>query len=163
MQIINNNKNGTTLNQSVAAAAATTITTAATVYPHEVGRDLIPELAMRVYSSRLDSFREAISNAFDEDSQKVVLSISNDKIAIEDWGNGIRDYNEFRKFGQASKKSRKEEEEEEEEEEVIGEKGLGKLSLLNLGNCVCFETNNGNVGMKFYMTLNSFFPNRLDL
>ncbi len=159
MQIINN-KSGTTLNQSVAAATTTTITTAATVYPHEVGRDLIPELAMRVYSSRLDSFREAISNAFDEDSQKIVLSISNDKIAIEDWGNGIRDYNEFRKFGQASKKSRKE---EEEEEEVIGEKGLGKLSLLNLGNCVCFETNNGNMGMKFYMTLDSFFPNRLDL
>jgi hypothetical protein len=136
-----NGKNGTTRNQSVVAA---TITTTATVYPHEVGRDLIPELAMRVYSSQLDSFREAISNAFDENSQKIVLTISRNKIAIEDWGNGIRDYNEFRKFGQASKKSRKEE--KEEKEEVIGEKGLGKLSLLNLGNCVCFETNNGNKG-----------------
>src|ERR671925_207004 len=123
-----NGKNGTTRNQSVVAAATTTtITTTATVYPHEVGRDLIPELAMRVYSSQLDSFREAISNAFDENSQKIVLTISRNKIAIEDWGNGIRDYNEFRKFGQASKKSRK-------DEEVIGEKGLGKLSLLNLGN-----------------------------
>ena len=148
MSIINNNK-GTIRNQSK-AATATTITTALTTYPHEVGRELIPELAMRVYSSQLDSFREAISNAFDENSQKVVLSISNDKIAIEDWGNGIRDYNEFRKFGQASKKSRK------EDGEVIGEKGLGKLSLLNLGNCVCFETNNGNVGMKFHMTLGGF-------
>jgi hypothetical protein len=69
---------------------------------------------------------------------------------IEDWGNGIRDYDEFRKFGQASKKSRK------GGEEVIGEKGLGKLSLLNLGNCVCFETNNGTAGMKFYMTLDGF-------
>jgi hypothetical protein len=147
MAIINNNKNGTIRNQGI----ATTITSAATVYPHQVGRDLIPELAMRVYSSQLDSFREAISNAFDENSQKIVISTSKEKIAIEDWGNGIRDYNEFRKFGQASKKSRK-----EEEEEVIGEKGLGKLSLLNLGNCVCFETNNGNVGMKFYMTLDGF-------
>jgi hypothetical protein len=151
MSIINNNK-GTIRNQSKAATAtATTITTALTTYPHEVGRELIPELAMRVYSSPLDAFREAISNAFDENSQKVVLFISNDKIAIEDWGNGIRDYDEFRKFGQASKKLRK-----EEEGEVIGEKGLGKLSLLNLGNCVCFETNNGNVGMKFYMTLGGF-------
>jgi Histidine kinase-, DNA gyrase B-, and HSP90-like ATPase len=145
MAIINNNKNGTIRNQGI----ATTITSAATVYPHQVGRDLIPELAMRVYSSQLDSFREAISNAFDENSQKIVISTSKEKIAIEDWGNGIRDYNEFRKFGQASKKSRK-------EEEVIGEKGLGKLSLLNLGNCVCFETNNGNIGMKFYMTLEGF-------
>jgi Histidine kinase-, DNA gyrase B-, and HSP90-like ATPase len=146
--INNNNKKGTIRNQSI-AAGTTTIALAATVYPHQVGRDLIPELAMRVYSSQLDSFREAISNAFDENSKKIVISISENKIAIEDWGNGIRDYNEFRKFGQASKKSRK-------DEEVIGEKGLGKLSLLNLGNCVCFETNNGNVGMKFYMTLEGF-------
>src|ERR671929_1690971 len=118
------------------------------IYPHEIGRDLIPELATRVYSSQLDSFREAISNAFDEDSQQVALTITENKIVIEDWGNGIQDYDEFRKFGQASKKARK--------GEVIGEKGLGKLSLLNLGNVVCFETNNGNKGMKFYMTLNGF-------
>ena len=133
-------------------AATTTITTATTTtaaYPHEVGKDLIPELAMRVYSSQLDSFREALSNAFDENSQKVALSISNNKIVIEDWGNGIKDYDEFRKFGQASKKSRK-------EKEVIGEKGLGKLSLLNLGGAVCFETNNDNMGIKFYMTLGGF-------
>src|SRR5919198_1011783 len=130
--------------------AAVTISTATAAYSHEVGKDLIPELAMRVYSSPLDSFREAISNAFDENSAKVALLLRNDKIVIEDWGNGIRDYNEFRKFGYASKKSRK------GGEEVIGEKGLGKLSLLNLGNCVCFETNNGTAGMKFYMTLDGF-------
>src|ERR671922_2934017 len=147
MAIIDHSKNGIRANQN--ATAATTITTVTTVYQHEVGRDLIPELAMRVYSSQLDSFREAISNAFDEYSHKVVLSISHDKIVIEDWGNGIKDYDEFRKFGQASKKSRK-------GEEIIGEKGLGKLSLLNLGDAVCFETNNGNAGMKFYMTLSGF-------
>jgi Histidine kinase-, DNA gyrase B-, and HSP90-like ATPase len=145
MGIINNN--GTRPDQK---AAVVTITTATTAYSHEVGKDLIPELAMRVYSSPLDSFREAISNAFDENSVKVVLLLLKDKIVIEDWGNGIRDYDEFRKFGDASKKSRK------GEEEVIGEKGLGKLSLLNLGNCVCFETNNGTAGMKFHMTLDGF-------
>src|SRR5215204_7331094 len=137
MAVIDYSKNIMKTNQGT--AATTTITTATTtttaVYPHEVGKDLIPELAMRVYSSQLDSFREAISNAFDENSQKVALSVSNNKIVIEDWGNGIKDYDEFRKFGQASKKSRK--------GEVIGEKGLGKLSLLNLGKVVCFETNNG--------------------
>src|SRR5919109_2909640 len=147
MAIIAHSKNGIRANQN--ATAATTITTVTTVYPHEVGRDLIPELAMRVYSSQRDSFREAISNAFDEYSHKVVLSISHDKIVIEDWGNGIKDYDEFRKFGRSSKKSRK-------GEEIIGEKGLGKLSLLNLGDAVCFETNNGNAGMKFYMTLSGF-------
>lgn len=149
MAVIDHSKNGMKINRGAATTTTTTITTTTTAYPHVLGRDLIPELAMRVYSSQLDSFREAISNAIDENSQKVVLSTPNDKITIEDWGNGIKDYDEFRKFGQASKKSRK-------EKEVIGEKGLGKLSLLNLGGSVCFETNNGKSGIKFYMTLDGF-------
>ncbi len=149
MPVIDPSKNDMKTNHRKTAATTTTIiSSAATIHSHEVGKDLIPELAMRVYSSHFDSFREAISNAFDENSQKVVLSISDDKIVIEDWGNGIQDYDEFRKFGHASKKSRK--------GEVIGEKGLGKLSLLNLGGIVCFETNNGNTGIKFYMTLEGF-------
>jgi hypothetical protein len=121
------------------------------IYPHEIGRDLIPELATRVYSSQLDSFREAVSNAFDEESKQVELTIMNDKIVIEDWGNGIRGYDEFRKFGQASKKYRG-----SGAGEIIGEKGLGKLSLLNLGNSVCFETNNNRIGIKFYMNFAGF-------
>lgn len=150
MPVIDPSKNEMKTNRRKTAATTTTtiMSSAATIHSHEVGKDLIPELAMRVYSSHFDSFREAISNAFDENSQKVVLSISDDKIVIEDWGNGIQDYDEFRKFGHASKKSRK--------GEVIGEKGLGKLSLMNLGGIVCFETNNGNTGMKFYMTLEGF-------
>src|SRR5215204_7175944 len=151
MAVFDHSRSGMKANPGIMASTTTTVATpaaaapaapAAPIYSHEVGKDLIPELAIRVYSSHLDSFREAISNAFDENSQKVSLSLSNDKIVIEDWGNGIKDYNEFRKFGQASKKSRK--------GEVIGEKGLGKLSLLNLGKVVCFETNNGREGMKFY-------------
>ena len=148
MGIIDNNKKEIRQSKTRTATAIITTTAAAAAYSHEVGKDLIPELAMRVYSSQLDSFREAISNAFDENSTKVSLSLQTDKIVIEDWGNGIKDYNEFRKFGQASKKARK--------GEVIGEKGLGKLSLLNLGSIICFETNNGNKGMKFYMTLSGF-------
>lgn len=150
MPVIDPSKNEMKTNRRKTTATTTTtiMSSAATIHSHEVGKDLIPELAMRVYSSHFDSFREAISNAFDENSQKVVLSISDDKIVIEDWGNGIQDYDEFRKFGHASKKSRK--------GEVIGEKGLGKLSLMNLGGIVCFETNNGNTGMKFYMTLEGF-------
>src|SRR5918911_2374671 len=118
------------------------------IYPHEIGRDLIPELATRVYSSQLDSFREAVSNAFDEGSKQVELTIMNHKIVIEDRGSGIKDYNEFRKFGHASKKH--------QDGEIIGEKGLGKLSLLNLGNSVCFETNNNRIGIKFYMNFAGF-------
>jgi hypothetical protein len=85
MAVINRSKNEMKTNRGTITTATTIATTiAAEVYPHELGRDLIPELAMRVYSSQLDSFREAISNAFDENSQKVVLSASNHKITIED-------------------------------------------------------------------------------
>ncbi|MDQ3835736.1 MAG: ATP-binding protein [Thermoproteota archaeon] len=152
MGVIDHNRSHLKVNRRAMTTTTSAIITpapsAATMHSHEVGKDLIPELAMRVYSSPLDSFREAISNAFDENSSKVVVSISDIKIMIEDWGNGIKDYDEFRKFGQASKKSRK--------GEIIGEKGLGKLSLLSLGKVVCFETNNGNESMKFYMTLDGF-------
>lgn len=119
------------------------------IFPHEIGRDLIHELATRVYGSQLDSFREAISNAFDEDSKHVALSMKKDRIVIEGWGNGIKDYDEFRRFGQASKKLRT-------DGETIGEKGLGKLSLLNLGNSVCFETSNGKDDTRFYMNMAGF-------
>ena len=155
MAVVANNSSGGKIkrneNRAVTTPTAATITTftaASTIHPHELGRDLIPELAMRVYSSQLDSFREAISNAFDENSHKVVLTLLTNKIIIEDWGNGIKDYDEFRKFGQATKR--------EMQGEIIGEKGLGKLSLLNLGSLICFETNNGKVAMKFNMTLNGF-------
>lgn len=150
MAVVANNSSGGKIkrNENRAVATITTFTAASTIHPHELGRDLIPELAMRVYSSQLDSFREAISNALDENSHKVVLTLLANKIIIEDWGNGIKDYDEFRKFGQATKR--------EMQGEIIGEKGLGKLSLLNLGSLICFETNNGKVAMKFNMTLNGF-------
>lgn len=87
MAVFDHSRSGMKANHGIMASTTATVTTTAAtapIYSHEVGKDLIPELAMRVYSSHLDSFREAISNAFDENSQKVSLSISNDKIVIED-------------------------------------------------------------------------------
>jgi len=80
---IDHGKNGAKANHRI-MTSTTTITAAPAlpIYSHEAGKDLIPELAMRVYSSYLDSFREAISNSFDENSKKVALSISNDKIVM---------------------------------------------------------------------------------
>jgi hypothetical protein len=75
--IIDYSKNGSKANHRIMTSTPTTITAspAFPIYSHEVGKDLIPELAMRVCSSYLDSFREAISNSFDENSKKVALSI----------------------------------------------------------------------------------------
>ena len=70
---------------------------------HRAGTDIIYELAVRLYPSSLEPFRESISNALDEGTNKVELQVSNQEIIVEDWGGGIDDIENFSKFGEASK------------------------------------------------------------
>ncbi|MDE1853855.1 MAG: hypothetical protein KGI38_08950 [Thaumarchaeota archaeon] len=112
--------------------------------PHTPGADIIYELSERLYPSPLESFREAIANSLDEGSSKVGIKIAKGEVTLEDWGQGIDDIEKFVKFGEASKAGAK--------GETIGEKGLGKLSLLRLGKDVTFLTNNGETGMSILMT-----------
>ena len=58
---------------------------------HKPGRDLIYELAINMYPSLLECFREATANAFDEGTKKVELEVSNKEVAFEDYGEGIVD------------------------------------------------------------------------
>lgn len=115
---------------------------------HKAGADIIYELAVRLYPSSLEPFREAISNALDEGSNKIEIQASNQEIIVEDWGEGIDDMEKFFEFGQASKAGLG--------GEVIGQKGLGKLSLLRFGDNVNFRTNNKEVGMDIVMTPKDF-------
>jgi hypothetical protein len=115
---------------------------------HKAGTDIIYELAVRLYPSSLEPFREAISNALDEGTNKVDLQVSNQEILVEDWGGGIDDVEKFSKFGQASKAGLG--------GEIIGQKGLGKLSLLRFGEKVNFRTNNAEIGMDIIMTPQDF-------
>jgi len=112
---------------------------------HKAGPDIIHELAVNLYPSSLESFREAIANSLDEGSKKVELQVSLKEVIMEDWGQGIRDIEQFRLFGQYAKTTRF-------DGEVIGMKGLGKLSLLRLGTTVNFRTNNGEYGIDVVMT-----------
>ena len=116
--------------------------------PHEAGTDIIYELAVRLYPSPLEPFREAISNALDEGTNKIEMYVSDQEIIVEDWGGGIVDIENFSKFGQASKAGLG--------GEIIGQKGLGKLSLLRFGEYVNFRTNNGETGMNIKMTPKDF-------
>ena len=117
---------------------------------HKAGPTIIRELALRLYPSPLESFREAIANAFDEGSNKVDIICSNNEIIVEDWGEGIEDVEKFRMYGQDTKASLG--------GEIIVEKGLGKLALLRLKNEVEFRTNNGEVGIYFIMSIEGFDP-----
>lgn len=115
---------------------------------HKAGTDIIYELAVRLYPSSLEPFREAISNALDEGTDKVEIQASNQEIIVEDWGRGIHDVENFSKFGEASKAGLG--------GEIIGQKGLGKLSLLRFGDKVNFRTNNGEYGIDIIMTPKDF-------
>ncbi len=117
---------------------------------HKAGPTLIRELALRLYPSAFESFREAISNAFDEGSKKVEVICSNNEIIFEDWGEGIHDIDRFFMAGQDSKANLG--------GETIGQKGLGKLALLRLKNEVEFRTNNGEVGIDIMMSIEGFEP-----
>jgi hypothetical protein len=115
---------------------------------HKAGPTLIRELALRLYPSAFESFREAISNAFDEGSKKVAVACSKTQIVFEDWGRGIADIETFFMAGQDSKVALG--------GETIGQKGLGKLALLRLKDEVDFRTNNGEVGIQTTMKIAGF-------
>ena len=85
---------------------------------HKAGPDIIYELAVRLYPTPLETFREAIANSLDEGSNKIDIQISLNEILLEDWGEGIDNVDKFVMFGQYSKAALA--------GEVIGQKGLGK-------------------------------------
>ena len=72
------------------------------------------------------------------------------EVIFEDWGQGIKDLDTFRQYGQYGKTTR--------EQDTIGRKGLGKLSL-RLNDEVDFLTNNGKTDMKISMTPKGFVVN----
>jgi hypothetical protein len=111
---------------------------------HKAGIDIIYELALRLYPSSLESFREAVSNSLDEGSNKVEITASHSEVVVEDWGEGIQELEKLRTFGDYTKSKRG--------GETIGMKGLGKLSLLRMGKNVHFRTNNGKFGIDVIMT-----------
>jgi len=115
---------------------------------HKPGKDLIYELAVNMYPTLLECFREAISNAYDEGAKKVDLHVSNNEVIFEDYGEGIDDVEKFTSFGHATKAKLG--------GEIIGEKGLGKLSLLRLSKKVNFRSNNGEYGLNLIMTPQDF-------
>ena len=119
---------------------------------HQAGSGLINELSKRVYRSPMESFREVISNSIDEGSKKIHIKLSAKQIIFTDYGSGIKDIKKFVVYGESVKVS-----EIDKNTEIIGEKGLGKLSLLMLNdNKVIFLTNNGNTGMHIVMDEKKF-------
>jgi hypothetical protein len=78
-----------------------------------------------------------------------------DDIVIEDWGTGIEDYQRFKQIAIDNKVvNGRVSSYDIVDENIIGQKGLGKLSFLNLSSIatVEFYSHSKKVGMKIIMT-----------
>lgn len=136
------------------------------VSKHEFGPGVIPELATRLYKVSIAAFREGVSNALDAmipfEEKRVEIRTNvrpGGDITIEDWGTGIEDYKLFKVISPGKKiVGREESSRTKVSENIIGEKGMGKLSFLNLSeiNTVEFHSNHENVGMRVTMTMENF-------
>ena len=135
---------------------------------HEYGSGVIKELATKLYKNPIAAYREAISNALDamipypinEQKIEIFTNVSPDgDIVIEDWGTGVEDYGTFKIIADGKKVVKGEISSYEKlNEKIIGQKGMGKLSFLNLSNSstVEFHSNNEKVGMKITMNFERF-------
>ena len=136
---------------------------------HEFGPGLLPELSIKLYKNPLAALREAISNSFDAMSPyetritpKIVIYtnvLPNGDITIEDWGTGIENYQDFKTISPGRKQVKDQiSSYDKVNEKIIGKKGMGKLSFLNLSNEqeVEFFSNNEHLGMHIVMTMEGF-------
>ncbi len=126
--------------------------------------EIVKELATNLYRNPIAVYREDISNALDamipypliEHRIEIFTNVSpSGDIIIEDWGTGIEDYNTFKIISPGEKVIRSEVSSSEKlKEKIIGQKGMSKLSFLNLSQTgtVEFYSNNEKVGMKVIMT-----------
>jgi Histidine kinase-, DNA gyrase B-, and HSP90-like ATPase len=135
---------------------------------HKFGPGVVKELATKLYRNPIAAYREAISNALDamipyptnEHRIEIFTNVPPDgDITIEDWGTGIEDYNTFKTISPGKKVVRNQVSSYEKlNEKIIGQKGMGKLSFLNLSdtNTVEFHSNNQEIGMQIMMRIDDF-------
>lgn len=116
---------------------------------HTPGKEAIRELALRTYPTVYESFREAISNAYDEGSSKVSVEVLLKTISVEDWGGGIPDLDKFSEYGHKQKLERP----IPGGRQPVGRKGMGKLSLLRISPVVLFKTCTGKFGIDIKMDM----------
>ncbi|HEY7079168.1 MAG TPA: hypothetical protein VH500_05670, partial [Nitrososphaeraceae archaeon] len=127
----------------------------------EFGRGIIRELSKYLYKNPKSAYKEAVSNALDQmtkDLKRVEIYTDvppDGDIVIEDWGTGIEDYHRFKHVAIGDKiVDGRVSSYDIMDENIIGQKGLGKLSFLNLSSIgtVEFFSHSAKVGMKIQMT-----------
>ena len=138
------------------------------IFEHEMGKNLVRELATKLYKNPMAGIREGVSNAFDAmallplEEQRVEIYtnvLPTSDFVIEDWGSGIENLKLFKTISPGEKVVGTEVSSSSKvNEKIIGQKGVGKLRFLNLSQIgeVEFHSNNGKIGYRIIMTYDDF-------
>ena len=109
-------------------------------YTMKMSLNVLNHLGLNLYSNIPTVLSEIVANAYDADATKVTidLDIKNDKIIIEDDGNGMTLEEINKKFLLVGYSKRKSGNEKSMvfRRDVMGRKGIGKLSLFSIANQV---------------------------
>jgi len=137
------------------------------VIPHQFRPGMIRELMRNTYKSPKSAYKEMVSNALDEQGRDARVDIfippapeCHGNIICEDYGPlGIQDEVRFTYVGAGEKRvGDRVSSYKQVDEDMIGEKGLGKLSFINLSSTgvVEFYSHGATVGVKITMTEKGF-------
>ena len=96
------------------------------------------EFDISSFVETINPIQEFIVNAWDADSEKVMIKVTSDRLIIEDWGTGIENFKKFWAIGSQQKSTVKFT--PKLRRKPIGWRGLGKLSFSNLGSKIIVET-----------------------
>jgi hypothetical protein len=99
---------------------------------------MVRQLALELYSRPEAACREAASNAIDSGTKRIEFVMRDGEFSMEDWGTGVNRAESLAGIALEEKKGLAN----------IGEKGIGRLALLRLGQQVEFLSNNNEIGIR---------------
>lgn len=104
-------------------------------FKFEFSLEVLNHLGRGLYRSFATVVAEAISNAWDAEAKVVEVTISKNKLVVEDNGKGM-DSNDFQNRFLNVGYSRRDDKENKSKRKVIGRKGIGKLAMLSISDKV---------------------------
>ena len=123
-------------------------------YRMTISLSVLDELGINQYSNIPAVLAEAVANAWDADAKNVDISIDGDKkeITITDDGHGMTSEDINKKYLTVGYHRRESNEEQTPGGRIVmGRKGIGKLSLFSIAECIQVHTTKGEEENSFEM------------
>lgn len=118
------------------------------ILPVKVDKSHIITIGEKLYSQSVELVRELINNAYDADATKVKVTITKDRIVIEDNGTGMDREGLIQYFNIGSPLKKIEPKSPKFRRERIGEFGIGKFAALTAGGRFEVYTQKGDFAAK---------------